>query len=89
MNNAAPFYLTNVFHCYQPTTTMSLRHTTENERESHRITYMNNTELSNKCIFKRLVDAWNSLPLSLRMSDSLNSFKRDMKTYFFEQAFEA
>ena len=30
---------------------------------------------------------WNSLPEHLRLSESLNNFKRDLKTYLFRQAF--
>ena len=30
---------------------------------------------------------WNSLPASLRNADSLNSFKKHLKTYLFHKAF--
>ena len=31
---------------------------------------------------------WNTLPLELRQSDSLDSFKKHMKSYFFEDFFQ-
>ena len=82
MNNTAPQYLLDIFHCFQPTTTMPLRQTTETERDIHLMTYMNNIELTNKCVFQRLISSWNSLPLSLRITDSLDSFKRELKIFY-------
>ena len=61
MNKTAPQYLIDIFCSYEPTTTMSLRQSTEIERDAHLITYCNDIDLPNKCIFKRLTSSWNSL----------------------------
>ena len=89
MNHTAPQYLLDIFQCYQPTTAMSLRHATEIERDFLLITYTDNTELSNKSIFQRLIRSWNSLPLSLRITNDIDAFKRELKTFYFKQAFES
>ena len=81
MNHTAPQYLLDIF--------LSLRHATEIERDFLLITYMDNTELSNKCIFQRLIKSWNSLPLSLRITNGIDAFKRELKTFYFKQAFES
>ena len=31
---------------------------------------------------------WNKLPLSIRMCECVNSFKRNLKTYLFKMAFD-
>ena len=88
MHKTAPQYLIDIFCSYEPTTTMSLRHSTEIERDAHLITYCNDIDLPNKCIFKRLTSSWNSLPLSLRTIIDVKLFKKALKTFFFKQAFE-
>ena len=35
-----------------------------------------------------VVKSWNSLPFSLRCSNSLPVFKKNLKTYFFQRAFD-
>jgi len=89
INKTAPLYLNDIFCCYEPTTTMSLRQSTETDRDTHLLTYAHSNELSNKCIFKRLTSSWNSLPFTLRTVSDVNTFKKDLKTFFFKQAFES
>ena len=39
------------------------------------------------CLQSSMVKNWNALPLSIRCSENINSFKKNLKTHYFRQAF--
>ena len=41
----------------------------------------------NRCFQHAAAEAWNILPLSIKQSHNVDSFKRNIKTFLFEQAF--
>ena len=53
-------------------------------RDSHTLL----TELTNKSLFTSFIDNWNSLPLSIRCIPDTNSFKKKLKTFLFNEAYE-
>ena len=51
--------------------------------------FTGNEQLPHKCIFTKLLNCWNELPIDIRLVESDIEFKRKLKTFFFRQAFEA
>ena len=79
LNNLSPVYLRELFKIYVPS------------RENLRSASDSNKILTDHCFDKtisyKMCDAWNVLPLRLRISNSLTTFKKELKSYFFELAF--
>ena len=83
----APLYLLELFDCYQPMSIMNLR-PRSNISLNPMLKYINDNELPYKCVYTRLINCWNELPLSLRLCECFTDFKRRLKTHYFSQAFE-
>ena len=43
---------------------------------------------SRKCIFTKMTETWNNLPLTLRGIESQNAFKSNLKTHYFKLAYD-
>ena len=85
ISGTAPKYLSDVFSAYQPISTMVLRH--DSGRDNKMLVYTAGN-LPNKCIFQKLLDAWNELPFYLRSAESSDNFKKKLKTYYFPRAYD-
>ena len=85
VSGTAPKYLSDIFSCYQPTSSMSLRH--DAGRDEKMLVYSPG-KLPEKCIFQKLISAWNALPFRLRSFDTCETFKKQLKTYYFPKAYE-
>ena len=83
-NNLSPGYLTQHFSKYEPTTAINLR-------QVGRDSYMFQTELSDyktKNILSGIKIEWNKLPIEIRKQDSLDKFKKQLKTFLYKVAFD-
>ena len=83
LNGIAPAYLTELVKVYQP------RRHLRSESEyllcvprSRTVTY------GNRCFSTSAATLWNDLPLSLRKTKTLATFKKNIKTYLFTRAYE-
>ena len=85
VNKIAPGYLLELFNCYEPTLTMSLRYGVG--RDSLMLMYKNGLQLPFKCVFTKLIKSWNELPLDLRFPSTMDSFKKKLKTFYFKKAY--
>ena len=81
LSGSAPDYLTNLVQTYRPSRT--LRSSTAH--------FLNVPKSSNKFGDRSFrvsaPNAWNQLPLTIRTCTSLSTFKRNLKTFLFHQAF--
>ena len=77
----APNYFDEIFQLYTPTTSISLRPGCG--RDALTLT----TQYNNSPLFTKLSTEWNKLPLDLRSTNSLETFKGKLKTFYFRQAF--
>ena len=84
----SPDYLSELFECYQPMSMMTLR-PRYNISLNPMLMFTGNEQLPHKCIFTKLLNCWNELPIDIRLVESDIEFKRKLKTFFFRQAFEA
>ena len=82
LNGLAPSYLYNCLHRYVPT--RPLRSSSADLLEVPTMTYKKYGEAA-FCFYGPT--AWNKLPLHLRQAASVDSFKAQLKTYFFTLAF--
>ena len=80
LNNIAPVYLKSLFHIYVPSND-SLRSASDNLR-------IVTDRGCDKTISSKTCIAWNSLPLNLRACPSLKIFRKNLKTIYYEIAFE-
>ena len=85
VDETAPKYLLDIFSCYQPTSNMALR--VGSGRDDRMLMYSAGN-LPYKCIFQRLLNAWNDLPYDLRNAETAFNFKKKLKTYYFSKAYE-
>ena len=77
----APHYFNDIYDMYSPTTAMSLR--PGRGRDTLMLTVCNDRSL----LFSKLTSEWNSLSLELRSTNTIDLFKRKLKTFYFRQAF--
>ena len=87
VNRISPFYLTDLFETYQPTTTINRR------VGVGRVEYMlvhnsNHNADSRKIIFTQMTETCNNLPLAIRSIESRNAFKSNLKTHYFKLAYD-
>jgi hypothetical protein len=82
LHGLAPQYLSDLLHPYQPT--RNLRSSSD-----HLLTVprTNLSTYGDRAFSKAAPVLWNALPIHLRCSDSLDSFKSSLKTFFYKQAF--
>ena len=80
----APDYLINMFSMFDPTCNMDLRQTSGRDSLMFKETLQENKTLT---LAVKLKKEWNNLPLQTRELKNLNSFKSNVKTLFFRQAF--
>ena len=84
VNKLAPDYLMNMFSMFDPTCNMELRQTSGRDSLMFKETLQENKTLT---LSSKLKKEWNNLPLEIRKLKTLNSFKSNLKTLFFRQAF--
>ena len=79
-----PFYLRSTFDDFSPTTSTVLR-----DGRGRDITMFDRwpMKLSKNLIFCKLISEWNSLPYQMRLIDSIDRFKTELKTHFFKLAY--
>lgn len=82
LNGQAPQYITDLLCIYSPG--RSLRSAGQSLLIVPKTRYKTWGDLSFEAVAPRL---WNALPLCLRVADSVESFKRQLKTLLFKQAF--
>ncbi len=80
---SAPQYLSELLHLYVPS--RSLRSSADTR--VFRIPRYNKQGHGGRSFAVSAVQTWNSLPFSVRHSSSLSSFKINLKTFLFQQAF--
>ena len=77
LRNLAPIYITDSLKFYKPTRNLRVG------RDSLMIEARNKSNsLSNK-----MVESWNKLPLNIRRNTDAAIFKRDLKTFYFNEAY--
>ncbi|XP_060773433.1 uncharacterized protein LOC132883614 isoform X2 [Neoarius graeffei] len=84
LNNLAPSYLTDLLHRHSPT--CRLRSADANLLTP--ITTSKYRTLGDRAFAIAAPTLWNSLPLAIRNSDTLLSFKRHLKTHLFKTAYD-
>jgi hypothetical protein len=81
ITGSAPDYLSDRFTLYMPSRT--LRSSTDTR--TFRLPALCHGRYGLRAFSHSAAVAWNSLPFSVRHSQSLNSFKTNLKTHFFKQ----
>ena len=84
VNGIAPSYLCEMYQCYMPTANMTLRYGVG--RDNLMLQFVGG-ELPNKCVFLKLMNTWNTLPVSLRSVNPADKFKKQLKTHLFREAY--
>lgn len=82
LNGQAPQYITDLLCTYSPG--RSFQSAGQSLLIVPKTCYKTRGDLSFEAVAPRL---WNALPLFLRLADSVESFKRQLKTLLFKQAF--
>ena len=85
VDQSAPLYMSEMFSCFQPTTNMTLR--IGPGRDQKMLVYNGTDKLSDKCLFQILINTWNSLPVDIRSVNSIEKFKKHLKTFYFREAY--
>ena len=80
VDETAPKYLLDIFSCYQPTFNMALR---VGSGRDDRMLMNSAGNLPYKCIFQRLLNAWNDLPYDLRNAETASNFKKKLENILF------
>ncbi|XP_076841983.1 uncharacterized protein LOC143486075 [Brachyhypopomus gauderio] len=83
LNNLAPSYLSDLLHRHAPT--RKLR-----SADANLLTPTTSTKhrsIGDRAFAIAAPTLWNSLPLTIRNSDSLHSFKHNLKTHLFQSAY--
>ena len=83
----APPYLIELFECFQPMSVMNLR-VRSNITINPTLKYFSDEQLPFKCVYTRLINCWNELPLLLRLCEDACEFKTRLKTHYFTQAYD-
>ena len=82
LNNQGPGYIKDMLTLYEPSRT--LRSSTAMQLVEQRT----KSRFGDRAFCNSAPRLWNSLPLTLRCSDTINSFKTGLKTYLFKQAYD-
>lgn len=82
LNNLAPDYLTNLLSLYTPSRSLRSSGQLLLAQPRHRL-----KTRGDRAIASVAPNLWNSLPATIRASDSIQSFKAPLKTYLFNLAF--
>ena len=85
LNNTAPTYLKDLVQVYVPR--RALRSSTDNSKFLKPV--MNYKFYGEKSFSFYGPSVWNSLPFYLRNIDNVDTFKKHLKTYFFNQAYNS
>ena len=80
-----PAYLRNLLHFYQPATDIVLRHTNEPYRLLE--TRLCNAQFESRCFRFCAPKLFNMIPPGIRASDSISSFRKQLKTWIFQQCY--
>jgi hypothetical protein len=84
LHDLAPSYLADMIKIYQPSYHMSLRSSTHNKLDVGRVT---GKKYGDRAFSSAGPHLWNLLPLDIKNSKSLTTFKAKLKTYLFEAAY--
>ena len=85
ISKQAPDYLLEKFELFEPTTTIEFRSGSGRDR------LMFKEDLQDKLketLSTKIISEWNKLPLSIRKIKCTNTFKSNLKTVFFKEAFK-
>ena len=80
LNGLAPNYICELLHQYQ-----SIRSLRSSTRNLLSVPWTHNTTYGDRAFSVSAPKLWNSLPIEIRLSTSLNSFKMYLKTFLFKQ----
>ena len=82
LRTGTPIYLSERLHPYVPSRTL---------RSSSANLYVSRTNLhfGSRSFYIAAPTVWNSLPSTLRSSQTLNTFRRHVKTHLFQSAFNS
>ena len=80
----SPVYLQNDFYLFQATTTMNLR---PGSGRDNLMFHLSNEQAKKNTIQTKLIVEWNRLPINIRQITSIQSFKTELKTFYFKEAF--
>ena len=80
VNGIAPSYLCELYGCNTPTTDMTSRYGVG--RDNLMLQFLGG-EPPNKCVFLKLMNTWNNLPVSLRSLNPVDKFKKQLKRIIF------
>ena len=83
INGMSPDYLSDGLRMFQPTTKINLRNAHGRDKFMFELPpiHEKNSPLS------QLIACWNSLPYLIRTTDTLGTFKVQLKTYFYRKAY--
>ena len=82
LNAQAPEYLVDIISSYQPPRPLR-------SSSKHLLVSNQSRNLFGERAFSCFAPkVWNSLPISIKISDSLHNFKRSLKTHFYRETFE-
>ena len=84
INKMSPVYLQNDFYLFQATTTMNLR---PGSGRDNLMFHLSNEQAKKNTIQTKLIVEWNRLPINIRQITSIPSFKTELKTFYFKEAF--
>ena len=82
VNHTAPDYLSTIFSLYRPVRS-GLRSATDSTKLVEHSIIRTLKSADSRSIFYTGPRIWNKLPVSMRESDTLSTFKRALKTYFY------
>ena len=87
VNNTAPIYLSNSFNLlvYRPTITQNLR--IGSGSDMLMLVYKNSVHNQLNNNLSKLTQTWNSLPYEIRSISAYPVFKKNLKTYYFREAY--
>ena len=80
----SPYYLTEIFEDYVPTTNINLRIGIGRDQTMFKCW---DRAYNHKLFYCKLITNWNSLPHDIRKIENLNTFKTKLKTYYFTKAY--
>jgi hypothetical protein len=84
VRKTAPEYLQENFTMFRPTTAINLRPARSRDRLMFDV---NVDEYMAKSCYSAIIAEWNGLPYALRAITTIEGFKRQLKTYYFKEAY--
>lgn len=85
LHNAAPHYLVDM--CRPVSDSLYLARNRSAARGDLMCQHWNTVHYGQRCFQFAAPKVWNSLPMAIRCKNSLDNFKKDLKTYLFRQAY--